>query len=372
MARRPRFPSSSNIDGADIATVLADADPAETLFVVVSKSFGTLETLTNARSARAWLVDHLGESAVANHFVAVSTNAEAVSEFGIDAENMLGFWDWVGGRYSLMSAVGLSLAIAIGSEGFAELLDGAHEMDRHFAEAPLEQNLPVILGLLGIWYRNFFGAQSCALLPYDTRLARLPAYLQQLDMESNGKRVRHDGAEVGYATGPIVWGEPGTNGQHAFFQLLHQGTTLVPCDFIAFSEPPTDLPEHHDLLLANALAQPEALAFGRSAEQVRAEGVDESLVAHRTFPGNVPSNLILGRHLSPRALGQLIALYEHKVFVQGAIWDINSFDQWGVELGKRLADRIAAELRADAPPELDHDASTTALIRRYRSDRGRA
>jgi glucose-6-phosphate isomerase len=361
----------SNIDGSDFAEAVRDLDPAETLFVIVSKSFGTLETLTNARTARAWLVDALGDGgAVARHFVAVSTNAERVSEFGIDPANMFGFWDWVGGRYSFQSAVGLSLMIAIGASAFADLLAGGRQMDEHFATAPLCENMPALLGLIGVWYRNFFGAQSAAVLPYDTYLARLPAYLQQLDMESNGKSVRADGTVLDYDSGPIIWGEPGTNGQHAFYQLLHQGTTLIPCDFIGFCEPAHDIGDHHDLLMANLLAQPEALAFGKSADSVRTEGVPEELVAHRTFAGNTPSNVILGSRLTPNTLGQLVALYEHKVFVQGAVWGVNSFDQWGVELGKVLADRIASELTHGG--DLGHDSSTNALIRRYRAARGRA
>ncbi len=359
----------SNIDGSDFVEATRGLDAAETLFIVVSKSFGTLETLTNARTARAWLVDALGdEAAVARHFVAVSTNAERVEQFGIDPTNMFGFWDWVGGRYSFPSAVGLSLMIAIGASAFGELLAGAREMDEHFATAPLGENMPALLGLIGIWYRNFFGAESTAVLPYDTYLARLPAYLQQLDMESNGKSVDRDGRPLDHDSGPVIWGEPGTNGQHAFYQLLHQGTTLVPCDFVGFSEPAHDIGDHHDLLIANFLAQPEALAFGKTAEAVRAEGVKEQLVPHRTFAGNTPSNVILGSRLTPRTLGQLVALYEHKVFVQGAVWGVNSFDQWGVELGKVLADRIAGELTDGA---LEHDSSTNALIRRYRATRGR-
>jgi glucose-6-phosphate isomerase len=360
----------SNVDGADFATVTAGLDPAETLFVVCSKTFTTLETLTNARTARAWLLDALGEpAAVARHFVAVSTNLEAVAEFGIAPENVFGFWDWVGGRYSLPSAVGLSLMIGIGPERFRELLDGYHAMDEHFRSAEPEHNLPVILALLGLWYGDFFGAESHAVLPYDQHLHRLPAYLQQLDMESNGKRVTLDGEPVGVQSGPIVWGEPGTNGQHAFFQLLHQGTKLVPCDFIVFCRSHHALGEHHDLLVANCLAQAEALAFGRTAEEVRAAGVDEALVPHRTFPGNRPSSVILADQLTPAVLGALLALYEHKVFVQGTILGINSFDQWGVELGKRLATRIAEEITAAAPPAAGHDASTDALIRHYRARR---
>ncbi|MEM7287512.1 MAG: glucose-6-phosphate isomerase [Actinomycetota bacterium] len=367
----------SNIDGSDLTAALHGADPASTLFVVSSKTFTTTETITNATSARRWLVDALGDEAVAEHFVAVSTNAEQVSAFGIDTENMFGFWDWVGGRYSMDSAIGLSLMIAIGPVGFAELLAGFREMDEHFRHTPLEQNVPVLLGLLGVWYRNFFGWSTHAVLPYAADLHRFPAYLQQLDMESNGKRVRLDGSPVTGETGPIIWGEPGTNGQHAFYQLLHQGTTIVPADFITVCSPADDVPvdgggDQHDLLVANCLAQTEALAFGKTEERVRAEGVADELVAHKTFPGNRPTTTILAPRLSPSVLGQLVALYEHKVFTQGVIWQINSFDQWGVELGKVLATAIAPELTEAAPPELAHDASTNALIRRYRAARGRA
>lgn len=360
----------SNVDATDFAESVRDLDPAETLFIVASKSFTTLETLTNAKTARAWVVDALGDqSAVARHFVALSTNAEEVRRFGIDTDNMFGFWDWVGGRYSIDSAIGLSLMIAIGPEQFARFLAGFRAMDDHFRSAPLDRNLPVLLALLGIWYNDFFGAESYAVLPYDTYLARLPAYLQQLDMESNGKRVDRDGARVDYQTGPIVWGEPGTDGQHAFYQLIHQGTKLVPCDLIGFLEPLNPSGRHHDLLIANLLAQAEALAFGKTADEVAAEGVPESLVPHRTFPGNRPTNVILGARLSPVTLGALIALYEHKVFVQGSIWRINSFDQWGVELGKMLAKTIAAEIEEPSEPTLGHDSSTNALIRRYRAMR---
>ncbi len=360
----------SNVDGDDLASNLIGADAAQTLFVVSSKTFTTLETMTNARAARSWLLGDLGEDAdVAKHFVAVSTNAEAVSEFGIDPANTFGFWDWVGGRYSFDSAIGLSLMIAIGADGFAELLAGMHSVDEHFASAPLEQNLPVILGGLGLWYREFFDAQSHAVLPYAHYLSRFTDYLQQLDMESNGKRVARDGVPVSYQTGPIVWGTPGTNGQHAYYQLIHQGTTLIPADFIAFLHPAHDMGDQHDLLTANVLAQAEALAFGKTSEEVAAEGVAPELVPHKTFPGNHPSTTLVADRLTPRTLGALVALYEHKVFVQGAIWQINSFDQWGVELGKALAQKIAPELQADNEPELAHDASTNALIRRFRSAR---
>ncbi|HUF90682.1 MAG TPA: glucose-6-phosphate isomerase [Gemmatimonadota bacterium] len=361
----------SNVDATAFVEATRDLDPAATLFVVCSKSFTTLETLTNARTARAWLVGALGdEAAVASHFVAVSTNAEGVAEFGIDVENMFGFWDWVGGRYSLASAVGLSLMLAIGPDRFREMLAGMRAMDDHFRAAPIERNLPALLGLLGIWYGNFFGAATHAVLPYDEYLALFPAYLQQLDMESDGKRVDLAGRPVEIDTGPVVWGQPGTDGQHAFFQLLHQGTRLVPCDFLGFLEPLHDVGRHHALLYANLVAQTEALAFGKTAEEVAAEGVEPGLVPHRTFPGNRPSTTILADRLSPGSLGALIALYEHKVFVQGAVWGIDSFDQWGVELGKTLAARIAPELEAEEEPSLRHDTSTNALIRRYRSARG--
>jgi len=360
----------SNIDGTDFAEATHDLDPAETLFIVSSKTFTTLETMTNARTARAWTLRALGdEAAIAKHFVAVSTNAKEVARFGIDTANMFEFWDWVGGRYSYDGAIGLSLMIAIGPDRFREMLAGFHAMDEHFRTAPLGQNMPVILGLLGVWYINFFGAETHAVLPYDQYLKRFPAYLQQLDMESNGKSVTLDGSAVGYQTGPVVWGEPGTNGQHAFFQLLHQGTKLVPCDFIGFCRSLNPLGEHHDLLMANLFAQTEALAFGKTPEEVRAEGVAEPLVPHRTFPGNRPSNTILADELTPATLGALVALYEHKVFVQGTIWGINSFDQWGVELGKALAQRIIPELTAEQEPLLQHDSSTNELIRRYRARR---
>ena len=359
----------SNVDGADLDLELRGLEPARTLVVVASKTFTTLETMTNARSARSWLVDALGEDAVEHHFVALSTNLDAVSAFGIDLANTFGFWDWVGGRYSLDSAIGLSLMLGIGPDAFADLLAGFHLVDEHFRSAPLEANAPVLLGLLGVWYSNFWNAQTHAVLPYSQELARFPAYLQQLDMESNGKSVTRQGDPVAWDTGPVVWGEPGTNGQHAFFQLLHQGTRLVPADLIGFSRPNHPYVHHHDLLMANLFAQAEALAFGRSADEVRAAGVDEALVPHRTFAGNRPTTTILADRLTPSVLGQLVALYEHKVFTQGAIWDVNSFDQWGVELGKSLAQTIIPEVQAAADPDLAHDTSTNALIRRYRSRR---
>ena len=365
-AREMTFRFVSNVDGTDFAEAVRDLDPAETLFVVASKTFTTLETMTNAHTARAWSVDGLGGDAasVAKHFVAVSTNAEEVAKFGIDTANMFGFWDWVGGRYSMDSAIGLSTMLAIGPDAFRDMLAGFHEMDEHFRTASFERNLPVLMGLLSLWYNEFFGAQTVAVLPYDQYLKRFPAYLQQLTMESNGKRVRLDGTPVGYETGPIYWGEPGTNGQHSFYQLIHQGTRLVPCDFILFAKTLNPLGEHHDLLAANVFAQGEALAFGKTADEVRAEGVPEWLVPHRTFPGNRPSSTLLLERLTPAALGRLVALYEHAVFVQGAVWGINPFDQWGVELGKVLAKRIVPELAAGAEPR--HDSSTSALIRRYR------
>ena len=357
----------SNVDGADFVAATHGLDPAETLFIVSSKTFTTIETLTNARTARAWCVRALGdERAVAKHFAAVSTAESEVRKFGIDPANMFPFWDWVGGRYSMWSAIGLSLMVAIGPERFRELLAGAHAMDEHFRTTPFERNLPVVLALLGIWYDDFFRAETQAVLPYSHDLGRLPAYLQQLDMESNGKHVDLDGRPVDYQTGPVVWGQPGTNGQHAYFQLLHQGTKLVPCDFIGFLRDLDDVGEHHPLLLANLFAQTEALAFGKTAEQVAAEGVPAFQVPHRTFEGNRPSNTILAERLTPAVLGALVALYEHKVFVQGAIWRVNSFDQWGVELGKALATRIAPELTARDEPRLTHDSSTNALIRRFR------
>ncbi|NNJ10890.1 glucose-6-phosphate isomerase [Chloroflexales bacterium ZM16-3] len=357
----------SNVDGTDFAESVRDLDPASTLFIVASKTFTTLETMTNARSARAWLVGALGDdAAVAKHFVAVSTNAEAVSAFGIDTANMFGFWDWVGGRYSMDSAIGLSTMIAIGPEGFRELLAGFHAMDEHFRTAPLAQNLPVLMGLLNVWYGNFFDADTVAVLPYDQYLCRFPAYLQQLTMESNGKRVTLDGVDVDYQTGAIFWGEPGTNGQHSFYQLIHQGTKLFPCDFIGFCKSLNPVGDHHDLLMANLFAQSEAMAFGKMAAEVTTEGTPDWLVPHRTFPGNHPSSTILADRLTPAVLGSLVALYEHSVFTQGVIWGIDSFDQWGVELGKVLAGRIVPQLRADGEIELSHDSSTNALIRRYR------
>ncbi|HEY1278075.1 MAG TPA: glucose-6-phosphate isomerase [Acidimicrobiales bacterium] len=361
----------SNVDGTDFVEATRDLDPAETLFIVSSKTFTTLETMTNARSARDWTLAGLGgdEAAVAKHFVAVSTNAKEVEAFGIDTANMFGFWDWVGGRYSYDSAIGLSLMIAIGPDRFHEMLAGFHAMDDHFRTAPFEQNLPVLLGLIGLWYDDFFDAQTVAILPYDQYLSRFPAYLQQLDMESDGKHVTLDGDRVDYQTGPIVWGQPGTNGQHAFYQLIHQGTKLIPCDFIGFGRSLNPLGDHHDLLVANVLAQTEALAFGKTADEVRADGVPDAQVAHRTFEGNRPTNTMFLDQLTPYALGTLVALYEHKVFTQGTVWHINSFDQWGVELGKVLAQRIIPELQATAEPELDHDSSTNELIRRYRSMR---
>jgi glucose-6-phosphate isomerase len=363
----------SNIDGTDFAEATRDLDPARTLFVISSKTFTTLETLTNASSARDWLLRAFGgdTSAVAKHFVAVSTNAEKVAEFGIDTDNMFGFWDWVGGRYSYDSAIGLSLMLAIGADAFDEMLTGFHAMDEHFRTAPFEANLPVLMAVLGVWYANFFDAQTLAVLPYDLYLKRFPAYLQQLDMESNGKHVDRDGRPIDHTTGPIVWGEPGTNGQHAFYQLIHQGTRLVPCDFIGFSQPLSDLGRHHDLLMANLFAQTEALAFGRTAEEIRAEGGDEAQVPHRVCEGNRPTTTILADRLTPASLGALVALYEHKVFTQGTIWRIDSFDQWGVELGKKLAQKIVPELEPDVVPDpAEHDSSTSALIARYRARRG--
>ena len=360
----------SNVDGTDIWEATNDLDPAKTLFIVSSKTFTTIETLTNAHTARDWLLAGLREpQAIARHFVAVSTNAEKVADFGIDPENMFGFWDWVGGRYSFDSAIGLSLMVAIGPEGFTEMLAGFRAMDRHFRTAPFERNLPVLLGLIGLWYDDFFGAETVAVLPYAQYLARFSAYLQQLDMESNGKSVDRSGRPVQVQTGPIVWGQPGTNGQHAFYQLIHQGTKLIPCDVLGMLAPNHDVGRHHDLLMANFFAQTEALAFGKTASEVAAEGVEPELVPHRTFAGNHPTTTILAPKLTPYVLGQLVALYEHKVFTQGAIWDINSFDQWGVELGKVLANRIVPELESEAEPELDHDGSTNALIRRYRAQR---
>jgi glucose-6-phosphate isomerase len=362
------FRFMSNVDGADFVEAVQDLNPAETLFIVSSKTFTTQETMTNAETARAWLLKGLGgnKKAVAKHFVAVSTNAEKVSEFGIDTANMFGFWDWVGGRYSMDSAIGLSTMLAIGPKNFRALLDGFHAMDEHFRTAPFEKNLPVLMGLLSVWNTDFLGAETVAVLPYENYLKRFPAYLQQLTMESNGKSITLDGQRVDYNTGPIYWGEPGTNGQHSFYQLIHQGTRLIPCDFLAFAHALTPLGRHHDLLLANVFAQSEALAFGKTAEQVKAEGVPAELVPHKVFEGNRPSNTILAARLTPQVLGSLIALYEHIVFTQGAIWSVNPFDQWGVELGKVLAKRIAPELESKTTPKLKHDSSTNNLIRRYR------
>jgi glucose-6-phosphate isomerase len=358
----------SNVDGTDFAEATIDLDPAETLFIVSSKTFTTLETMTNAHTARAWSLKALGdEKAVARHFVAVSTNAHEVARFGIDTANMFEFWDWVGGRYSMDSAIGLSTMLAVGPEQFRGMLDGFHEVDEHFRTAPFARNLPVLLGLLGVWNTDFLGAATVAVLPYDQYLKRFPAYLQQLTMESNGKQVTLDGSAVACPTGPIYWGEPGTNGQHSFYQLIHQGTHLIPCDFIAFARPLNPLGRHHDLLLANVFAQAEALAFGKTAEEVRAEGTPDWLVPHRTFPGNRPSSTMLLERLTPAALGKLVALYEHSVFTQGVIWGIDSFDQWGVELGKVLAQRIIPELESRAEPPLGHDSSTNTLIHRYRT-----
>ena len=362
----------SNVDGDDAYEALRDLDPAETLFVVSSKTFTTVETLTNARTCRSWVVDMLGEEAVERHFVAVSTNAQEVSAFGINTDNMFGFWDWVGGRYSFDSAIGLSLMIAIGSDHFQQLLAGLHAMDQHLRSTPFERNLPVLMGLIGLWYIDFFGAQTAAVLPYSAYLTTLTSYLQQLDMESNGKSVKLSGERVDYDTGPIVWGTPGTNGQHAYYQLIHQGTRLIPADFIGFLEPRHELRDHHDLLMANVFAQTEALAFGKTREQVEAEEVPAFQVPHRVFQGNHPTSTLLASRLTPFVLGQIIATYEHKVLTQGVIWGINSFDQWGVELGKVLAKRIEPELSGADAPELTHDSSTNALIRRYRTSRGRA
>jgi glucose-6-phosphate isomerase len=362
----------SNIDPTDLAEALRDLDPASTLFIVASKTFTTQETLTNATEARRWLLDGLGgdEKAVAEHFVAVSTNAEKVAEFGIDTANMFGFWDWVGGRYSFTAAIGLSLMVAIGPTHYREMLDGFHTMDEHFRTAPYEQNLPALLGLISVWYIDFFGAQSTAVLPYSQYLARFPAYLQQLCMESNGKSVTLDGGPVDVPTGEIVWGEPGTNGQHAFYQLLHQGTVLVPADFIGFAQPNHDLDAMHDLFLSNFLAQPRALAFGRTAEEVAADGTAEAVVPHKVMPGNHPSNAIVAPKLTPGTLGQLVAAYEHRVFTQGVVWGINPFDQWGVELGKVMANQLAPKLLSEEAPEYDADSSTNALVRYLRAGRG--
>jgi len=360
----------SNVDGTDFAEATHDLDPEETLFIVASKTFTTLETMTNAHTARVWSLAKLHEhAAVAKHFVAVSTNAAEVSKFGIDTANMFGFWDWVGGRYSMDSAIGLSTMVAIGPDNFRALLAGFHEMDEHFRTAPFAQNLPALMGFLAIWYNNFFDAQTVAVLPYDQYLKRFPAYLQQLTMESNGKHVTLDGRVTDYQTGPIFWGEPGTNGQHSFYQLIHQGTKLIPCDFIGFYKSLNPVGRHHDLLMSNVFAQAEALAFGKTAEELRAEGIAEWLVPHKTFEGNRPSSTILTEKMTPSTLGKLVALYEHSVFVQGAIWQIDSFDQWGVELGKVLAVRIIPELEAQEEPALKHDSSTNALIKRYRSNK---
>jgi glucose-6-phosphate isomerase len=370
--RTMTFRFVSNVDGTDFAEAVHDLDPAETLFVISSKTFTTLETMTNAHTARDWSLKGLGgdESSVAKHFVAVSTNATEVAKFGIDTANMFGFWDWVGGRYSMDSAIGLSTMLAIGAENFQAMLSGFHQVDEHFRTTPLERNLPVLLGLLGIWYANYFGAQTLAVLPYEQYLKRFPAYLQQLTMESNGKHVTLEGTPVNYATGPIYWGEPGTNGQHSFYQLIHQGTNLIPCDFIAFSKTLNPLGRHHDMLLANVFAQTEALAFGKTPEQVKGEGTPDWLVPHRVFEGNRPSNTLLADRLTPEVLGKLVALYEHSVFTQGTIWRINSFDQWGVELGKALAQRIIPELESQTEPALHHDSSTNNLIRLYRKAKG--
>jgi len=366
--RNMTFRFVSNVDGTDFAEAVIDLDPAETLFIVSSKTFTTLETITNAQSARAWLVKGLGgdESSVAKHFVAVSTNAAQVEKFGIDTANMFGFWDWVGGRYSMDSAIGLATMLAIGPENFRAMLNGFHQMDEHFRTTPFERNLPVLMGLLGIWYTDFFDAQTVAVLPYEQYLKRFPAYLQQLTMESNGKHVTVLGKEVNYDTSAIYWGEPGTNGQHSFYQLIHQGTRLIPCDFIAFGKSLNPLGRHHDMLLANVFAQSEALAFGKTLEQVKAEGTPDWLAPHRVFEGNRPSNTILAEKLTPEVLGKLVALYEHCVLTQGVLWRINSFDQWGVELGKVLAQRIVPELESEGEPALGHDSSTNNLIRKYR------
>jgi glucose-6-phosphate isomerase len=369
--RAMTFRFVSNVDSTDFAEAVSDLDPSETLFIVSSKTFTTLETMTNAHSARAWAVAGFGgdEKSVAKHFVAVSTNAAEVAKFGIDTANMFGFWDWVGGRYSMDSAIGLSTMLAIGPDNFRAMLDGFHQIDEHFRTTPFERNLPVLMGLLAVWYNDFFGAQTVAVLPYEQYLKRFPAYLQQLTMESNGKHVTLDGAEVNYATGPIYWGEPGTNGQHSFYQLIHQGTRLIPCDFIAFGRALNPLGRHHEMLLANVFAQTEALAFGKTPGQVKAEGTPDWLVPHRVFEGNRPSNTILAEQLTPETLGKLVALYEHSVFTQGTIWNINSFDQWGVELGKVLAQRIIPELETKEEPALSHDSSTNNLIRRYRKSK---
>ena len=361
----------SNVDGTDFAEAVIDLEPAETLFIVASKTFTTLETMTNAQAARLWLLAGVGgdESAIASHFVALSTNAKEVSKFGIDTANMFEFWDWVGGRYSMESAIGLSTMIAIGPSNFRALLDGFHAMDEHFRTSQFDQNMPVLMALLSIWYTNFFGAQTIAVLPYEQYLKRFPAYLQQLTMESNGKHVTLDGERIDYDTGPVYWGEPGTNGQHSFYQLIHQGTRLIPCDFIAFDESLNPLPRQHEMLIANVLAQAEALAFGKTEEEVRKEGTPDWLIPHRVFEGNRPSNMIFAKSLTPDTLGKLVALYEHIVFTQGVIWNVDSFDQWGVELGKVLAQRIIKEIEEDQEPELAHDASTSSLVRRFRKAR---
>jgi len=369
--RAMKFRFVANVDGAAFAEATHDLDPAETLFILSSKTFTTLETMTNAATARRWIVDSLkSDAAVAKHFVAVSTNAEGVAKFGIDPANMFGFWDWVGGRYSMDSAIGLSTMIAIGPKGFGDLLAGFHDMDEHFRTAPLEKNLPVLMGLLTVWYNNFFGTQTIGIMPYADNLKRFPAYLQQLQMESNGKHVDLDGEIVSYQTGPIIWGEPGTDGQHSFYQLIHQGTKLIPCDLIGFCQPLSDFTGHHDLLMANLFAQAEALAFGKTEDELKAEGSPDFQTPFRVCEGNRPTNLILAEKLTPRAVGSLVALYEHSVFTQGATWTIDSFDQWGVELGKVLATRIIPELRNSAEPKLKHDSSTNALIGRYRRLRG--
>jgi len=366
--RAMTFRFVSNVDGTDFAEAVRDLDPSETLFIISSKTFTTLETMTNAHSARDWALAGLGgdEKSIAKHFVAVSTNTAEVAKFGIDTANMFGFWDWVGGRYSMDSAIGLSTMLAIGPENFRSMLDGFHQVDEHFRSTPFERNLPVLMGLLAVWYNNFFGAQTVAVLPYEQYLKRFPAYLQQLTMESNGKHVTLEGTPVDYDTGPIYWGEPGTNGQHSFYQLIHQGTRLIPCDFIGFAKALNPVGRHHDMLLANVFAQTEALAFGKTPEQVKAEGTPDWLVPHRVFEGNRPSNTILAEQLTPEILGKFVALYEHSVFTQGTIWNINSFDQWGVELGKALAQRIIPELESKTEPALSHDSSTNTLIRRYR------
>jgi glucose-6-phosphate isomerase len=365
--RNLTFRFVSNVDGTDFHEATFDLDPAETLFIVASKTFTTLETMTNARTARDWVLSALhDDAAIAKHFVAVSTNAGEVSRFGIDTRNMFEFWDWVGGRYSMESAIGLSTVIAVGHERFREMLSGSRSMDEHFRTTPFDRNLPVLLGLLTVWYNNFFDAQTVAVLPYDQYLKRFPAYLQQLTMESNGKSVTLDGTWVDYETGPVFWGEPGTNGQHSFYQLIHQGTKLIPCDFIGFLKTLNPIGDHHHLLMANVFAQTEALAFGKTADDVRAEGTPEELVPHRVFEGNRPTNTILAEQLTPATLGALVALYEHSVFTQGVIWNVNSFDQWGVELGKVLAVRIAAELQSSSDPDLRHDSSTNRLIALYR------